>query len=402
MLLKFASRMVTETDSKALRRFALGFGWKGMMAVRRFQRRVKHGEYFPAFLFLSLTNDCNLRCRGCWVTPTDPAAELSPELVDRIIEGSKRQGTTTFGILGGEPMLYEGLIEIFERHPDCYFILFTNGTRIDDAFAERMRRAANVSPLVSIEGLEQVSDERRGGAQVFSRTMAGLEACTSHGLVTGVATSVCRSNLDELATPEFVDELVKRGVHYLWFHIFRPTGPDPAPELALSVDQLLQLRRFLVEIRRRAPLLVVDAYWDHLGRAQCPAAVGMGYHVGPGGDIEVCPPIQFAGDRLNGVNLSDQDRDIAEVIRDSRFLHDFRELARETTRGCILLERPDLLEKLVSSEGVHDSSGRDGRAELAAMKPRPSHHLPGREIPEASWVYRLAKKYWFFGFGAYG
>ena len=396
MLLRFASRMVTETDSKALRRFLYSFGWKGMKAVRRFNRRVKRGEYFPAFLFLSLTNDCNLRCRGCWVTPTRPAEELSPELLDRIIESSKRQGTTTFGILGGEPLLHRGLIELFERHPDCYFILFTNGTLIDEAFAERLRRAANVSPLISIEGRELVSDERRGGAEVFSRTLSGLKACTAHGLVTGVATSVCQSNLKELATPEFVNELAKRGVHYLWFHIFRPTGPDPAPELALSVDQLLELRRFLVEIRRRAPLLVIDAYWDHLGRAQCPAAVGMGYHIGPSGDVEVCPPIQFASDRLNGT------AEVGEVIRDSRFLRDFRELARETTRGCILLERPDLLHRLASADDVHDSSGRNALAELAAMQPRPSHHLPGREIPEASWVYRLAKKYWFFGFGAYG
>jgi len=31
-----------------------------------------------------------------------------------------------------------------------------------------------------------------------------------------------------------------------------------------------------------------------------------------------------------------------------------------------------------------------------------SHDLPGQEIPERYWPYRLAKKHWFFGFGAYG
>ena len=40
--------------------------------------------------------------------------------------------------------------------------------------------------------------------------------------------------------------------------------------------------------------------------------------------------------------------------------------------------------------------------ELAAMAAYPSHHQPGREIPERSLAYRFAKKYWFFGFGAYG
>ena len=52
---------------------------------------------------------------------------------------------------------------------------------------------------------------------------------------------------------------------------------------------------------------------------------------------------------------------------------------------------------------ARDSSGRGtAHAELAAMQVRPSHHLPGQEIPESSWAYRFAKKNYFFGFGAYG
>jgi hypothetical protein len=36
------------------------------------------------------------------------------------------------------------------------------------------------------------------------------------------------------------------------------------------------------------------------------------------------------------------------------------------------------------------------------MKPRPCHDLPGQEIPERHWLYRYAKRRWFFGFGTYG
>ena len=67
------------------------------------------------------------------------------------------------------------------------------------------------------------------------------------------------------------------------------------------------------------------------------------------------------------------------------------------------MERPDLLKALMKKTGVRDSSGRGTmEAELAALIPCMSHHLPGREIPEKSWAYRFAKKHWFFGFGAYG
>ena len=39
--------------------------------------------------------------------------------------------------------------------------------------------------------------------------------------------------------------------------------------------------------------------------------------------------------------------------------------------------------------------------ELEAMTPRFSQWLPGEEIPERHWMYRLSKKYWFSDFGAY-
>jgi len=40
-------------------------------------------------------------------------------------------------------------------------------------------------------------------------------------------------------------------------------------------------------------------------------------------------------------------------------------------------------------------------AELEAMQPRFSQYLPGEEVPEQHWMYRLAKKYWFNDFAAY-
>jgi hypothetical protein len=40
-------------------------------------------------------------------------------------------------------------------------------------------------------------------------------------------------------------------------------------------------------------------------------------------------------------------------------------------------------------------------AEFEAMTPRRSQHSPGDEVPEEHWMYRFAKKHWFFGFGAY-
>jgi MoaA/NifB/PqqE/SkfB family radical SAM enzyme len=260
-----------------------------------------------------------------------------------------------------------------------------------------MARLGNITPLISLEGLEEVSDERRGGSKVYERSLAGLEHCRKAKLLTGVATSVCKSNFKDLVTDKFAQDLSRLGAHYLWYYIYRPVGPDPSPALCLSAEEVLTLRQFLVDLRSRAPLIIVDAYWDHEGRALCPAATGISHHIGPGGDIEPCPPVQFSRENvLDHTELSKQ-------IESSRFLESFRQFSSSSTRGCVLMDCPAQLHDFMRQQDARDSSGRGSSfAELLNMQCRPGHHQPGKEIPEKHWAYRFAKKHWFFGFGAYG
>jgi len=113
--------------------------------------------------------------------------------------------------------------------------------------------------------------------------------------------------------------------------------------------------------------------------------------------VEPCPIIQFARETIH-----DNDGDLYKTMTESPLLQDFRKTAAKATRGCIVLERPDLLKEVVERHACRDTTLRQTAAvELAWMKSRPSQHLPGREVPEGNWVYRFAKKHWFFGFGAY-
>lgn len=397
MLAGLAYRLMTETDPRLLAKCAWNLGWKGMRSVRAFEKRRNQGRILPPFLFISVTSLCNLRCQGCWVTPGKPGKTLSLETLDRIVRQAKPHGCTFYGILGGEPLLHPQLIELFARHPDCYFQLFTNGTMLTDDVARELRRVGNVTPLISVEGLEKVSDERRGGHGVYQRATDALGHCRRHRLLTGVATSVCRSNFKELVSETFARDLIRRGVHYLWYYIYRPVGPHPSPELSLTADEIVELRRFMVDLRGRVPLAIVDAYWDAEGRAVCPAAIGISHHIGPGGDIEPCPPMQFARDNVHETD------DVPALMERSEYLEHFRAFAAGQSRGCLLLENPSGLGEFMQSEQARDSSGRGtAYAELAAMQGRPGHNQPGREIPERHWMYRFAKKHWFFGFGAYG
>ena len=395
MIVGLTRRVLTETRPKVVAKFVYNFGVKGVRSVELHKRRRKRGVNFPPFLFISVISSCQLRCQGCWVDVAAPAQKLSLDELNRIVTDAKAHGNSYFGILGGEPFMHPQLLELFAAHPDCYFQVFTNGQLITDEIAGELARLGNVTPLISIEGSQVVSDERRGRLQVLDKTLHGLEACRRHGLLIGVATSVCQTNIDLVSEP-WLRRLIAMGVHYVWFHTYRVVGPSPNAQLALRPEQVLAVRRFIVQMRARLPIAIVDAYWDDRGEALCPMATGISHHIGPGGHIEPCPVIQFATGTVR-----DQ-ASIYEMMTKSAFLQDFREAAAGATHGCIVLERPDIVRDLVRRHGAVDSTQRGtAMAEFEAMTPRRSQHMPGEEIPEEHWAYRFAKKHWFFGFGAY-
>lgn len=395
---KTAMRVPRECSPRILWKFMYNFGWRNLKNIKQFEKRQARGEdFFPAFIMISVTESCNLACSGCWVSTTGKKS-LSGEQIDGIIRESKKKGSYFFGILGGEPLLHKGLLDIMEKHADCYFQLFTNGTLITDELAMRFKKMGNITPLISIEGLEQESDERRGRNEVFAKTLAGVRACRKAKLIIGAAASICKSNFNELVNREHLERLAAEGIHYFWYYIYRPVGPNPNIANALDEDEILALRRFLVEQRKNAPLMLIDTYWDDQGNALCPAATGMSHHIAPSGALEFCPPIQMAKDFVN-----DDASNLGELFEQSVFLSRFRQMTAENSRGCIILEDPEKLRQFLVSQQATDSTSRQTVAqEYSRMRPVAGHNLTGKEIPEENVFYKLMKKKYFFGFGAYG
>ncbi len=384
-----------KSDRRCLRKFVFNLGWKGITGFQKFQRRKKKGEMFPAFQFISVTNDCNLACQGCWVTKGEKAENMDFAQIHRIIEVSKKHGSYFFGILGGEPLLYKELTGIFRAHPDCYFMLFTNGLLLNDQIAEELRKCANVTPLISFEGDEAEADTRRGGRRIYQRAIEAIETAVRHKLITGVAMSVCKSNIDLALSEKFIQMLHDKGAVYLWYYIYRPTGENPHYELALSADEIYTLRRFMVDGRVKYPVILIDSYWDADGNPFCPAAEGLSHHINPSGHIEPCPVIQFSGDRING-------RNVMEVYENSLFLRNFRSEVMEKTNGCVLMEDPNWLQQFAIRHQAVNTSNRPDLEIQLANAPVLTSHGSCPKIREKSWAYRMAKRRAFFGLGAYG
>jgi len=397
MYFSLAKRMMFETDKRLLWKLGWNMGIKGIRSVQKHKRRLKKGKFFPPYLYISIINSCNLRCQGCWVDVDHKQHKIDVDAMNRMINTAKKMGNSFFGLLGGEPFMHKEIFDILEAHPEVYFQVFTNGHFITDEVAKRLRKCGNVTPLVSVEGSEIVSDQRRGKSGVYSATMEGLQNCLNNKVMTGVCTSLCQTNYEDLLTEKWVDELIDMGVMYTWYHVYRPVGPDSNPDLALTPDQQRKARQFVVDMRCKKPIIFIDAYYDADGQALCPAATGFTHHINPWGDIEPCPVIQFAKESIH------DERPLDQVFNESEYLRDFRKTAAEHTRGCIVLERPDLVEALADRHGAKDATARKKAfEEIQAAGAHWSQYSPDAElIPEKSWAYRLAKKFAYHDYGVY-
>ncbi len=393
---RLAWRGLTELAPGIALKAAYLYCWKGFRAVRAYKQRMSQGELYPPFMFVALTNTCNLRCQGCWVEKEGNARYLAAEDLDALISSGKKKHAHYYTLLGGEPLMYPGLWEVFRRHSDCYFQVITNGMMFTAKNTKRLRRLGNVTPLISLDGFEEQNDMRRGEG-VWEAANEGLDRLRKEKLLFGVATTATGKNLDEVFGDRYVEHFVRKGAMYLWYYIYRPVGAQPHPEYCLSKEQIVDSRRRLLRLRRRHPIFLIDTYWTAEGQAFCPAAMGLGFHIGPEGSIEICPPLSFATDRL-----SDNGGDIATTLRQSKFLGEFADFVKQRTNGCVILEHPQELVEYIQSHGAVDYSTRDALAEIASGQPRHSHDLPGQEMPEDHWLYYFLKKQVFFGMGALG
>ncbi len=384
-----------KANGRCRQKFLINMVWKGLIGFIKFRRRRKKGLLFPAFQFISITNDCNLRCQGCWVSTTGSGEYMQPEKINSIIEAGKRQGSYFFGILGGEPLMHRQLTDIFKSHPDCYFQLFTNGTLFTKNIASQLRAVGNVTPLISLEGDEQVADIRRGGNNIYGRTLSAIQTSVNEGLITGVAISVCKSNIEMALSDEFVHKLHDMGVLYIWYYIYRPVGSNPNYDLALDISDITRLRKFLVDGRTRFPVVLIDSYWRANGEPFCPAADGLSHHINSSGNIEPCPVIQIARENISGDGVEDR-------YEGSVFLRDFRSEIHNKTRGCIIMEEPSWIREFAEKHDALNTSNRPGY--LAELQKAPSivSHGSCPVIPERNLIYRIAKRTAFFGMGAYG
>lgn len=239
--MQYADRILNEIDPHVVKMTALNLGFEAFFygTKRINQMRKIHNCNIPWLLLVDPTSACNLHCTGCWAAEYGNRLNLSYDELDSIITQGKELGVYLYMYTGGEPLVRkDDIIKLCEKHNDCEFHAFTNGTLVDDAFCEEMRRVGNLSLSISLEGFENANDGRRGDG-CFDRVMEAMDRLKAHGLIFGTSICYTRNNVEAVTSDEFLDMIIEKGCRYAWYFHYMPVGNDAAPELCLRWNSVL-------------------------------------------------------------------------------------------------------------------------------------------------------------------
>lgn len=301
--------------------------------------------FAPTTILMSPTMRCNLTCAGCFAAEYPPDRDLEPEMLQKIIDEGNEMGVYFFTLLGGEPFIYDGLLDIAARNQHCYFQIYTNGTLLDEDIVDELAALGNVAPMLSLEGDEASTDARRGRG-VYRRLLEVMDMLGDRGVLFGYSATVTRDNWRMLVSDEWVDPLVAKGAVLSWHFLYMPIGRDPSTAPMLTPDERNQFREGILRMRNTKPIFPVDFWGDAPYVKGCIA--GKHYmHVNSEGWVEPCIFTHFATDNIRDTSLTDAFNSpyFREIRRRQPFSHNL-------LKPCMLIDNPDQSREIMTLTGA--------------------------------------------------
>ena len=339
------AQKVWELDPGVRKTFFTNFIVNASLKGSALQKETEEKEdcNVPWAILLDPTSACNLHCTGCWAAEYGHKLNLSLETIDDIVTQGKKLGTYMYIYTGGEPMVRKkDIITICERHPDCEFLSFTNGTLIDEEFCQEMLRVKNFVPAISLEGFETANDGRRGPG-VFDKVKHAMQLLKEHNLPFGISTCYTSMNYKDITSEEFYDMIIEAGALFIWFFHYMPVGNDAVPQLMPTPAQREMMYDRVRYCRRTKPLFAIDFQNDGEYVGGCVAGGRRYLHINANGDVDPCVFIHYSDSNI-------REKTLLECLQSPLFMayHENQPFNENHLRPCPMLENPQKLREMVA------------------------------------------------------
>ena len=190
---------------------------------------------------------------------------------------------------GGEPLVRKkDLIAICDKHSDCQFLSFTNGTLIDEEFADEMLRVKNFIPAISLEGFEAATDGRRGDGVLCKGDPRHESCCNDKHLPFGISACYTSANTDSIASEEYyrLDDCSLGALLHLVFPLHARRATTPPRSCCRIREQREYMYHRIREIRATKPIFAMDFQNDGEYVGGCIAGGRRYLHINANGDVE--------------------------------------------------------------------------------------------------------------------
>jgi SynChlorMet cassette radical SAM/SPASM protein ScmF len=219
--------------------------------------------------YIYLSDNCNLRCRHCWIVPRftdgkpDPGRIVNVEALMAAVKEAKTIGLCAAKLTGGEPMLHPRFMEVVDRltAENLNLYMETNGTLLSAEDARHLKEKSNLSFIsLSLDGADaKTHDTFRGVPGCFDAALRGLGHLTDAGYKNvQVIMSVHRGNRDQIEP--LVKLVAGRGAGSVKLNPVTRTGRGIAMHErgeGLDFDELMALSRWIdTEFGPQAPVEV--------------------------------------------------------------------------------------------------------------------------------------------------
>lgn len=349
---KYINKVLDEIDPHVLKTAALNLGYEAFFHGTKTIRKMRevHQCNVPWLILMDPTSACNLHCTGCWAAEYGNKLNLTFDEMDNLIKQGKELGIYLYMFTGGEPLVRKAdIIKLCEKHNDCAFLAYTNGTLVDEAFCNEMLRVGNLYLAISLEGFEAVNDLRRGDG-VYGKVMHAMDLLKENGLIFGTSICYTSKNIETVTSDEFVDLMVDKGCRYAFYFHYMPVGNDAAVDLLPTVEQRTYMRTRVREIRKLTTgkgLFTMDFQNDGEFVGGCIAGGRNYFHINANGDAEPCVFIHYSGANIRTHLL-------LEILHQPLFMayRDNQPFNENHLRPCPMLENPEILQRMVKETGA--------------------------------------------------
>ena len=272
----------------------------------------------PPLMIVSITNRCNLQCKGCYAHAihTAPEEEMTDERLFEVVREANELGISIVMVAGGEPLLRPVFFQLAQRYPQILFPVFTNGLLIDEETILRFKKLCNLVPILSLEG-EQMETDMRRGSGVYALVKEKMNRLAQAGIFFGTSITLTRQNFDLTTSLDFQHDLSRRGSQVSIFVDYVPVKAG-TESLTLTPEQKTQGAFVMNRLRQQLPGSFVSLPGDESLYGGCLAA-GRGFiHVNPTGHLEPCPFAPFSDADLREMSLKEAlCSDLLRVIREN-------------------------------------------------------------------------------------